>query len=56
MKKKRIELPGLEVNIKGERAEEHPKRYTRIHLEYVLHGPGASSKAIEQAIELSRSK
>ncbi len=56
MQKKRAILSGLEVNITGEAAEEHPKRYTKIHLEYVLYGRDISSKATEKAIELSRSK
>jgi putative redox protein len=56
MNKKRTSLSGLEVNITGEKAEDHPKRYTTIHLEYVLYGRGVSSKAVEQAIELSKSK
>ncbi len=56
MKKKRTSISGLEVNITGERAEDHPKRYTRIRLEYVLYGQAISSKAIEHAIELSKSK
>lgn len=56
MKKKRALLSGLEVNIAGERSEEHPKRYRKIHLQYVLYGRDLSSKAIERAIELSKSK
>jgi putative redox protein len=56
MKKKRTLVSGLEVIITGETAEEHPKRYTKIHLEYVLHGRDVSAKALEQAIALSKSK
>ena len=56
MRKKRTVLSGLEVNITGEKAEEHPKRYTRIHLEYVLYGRDVSSEAVEQAIDLSKSR
>ena len=56
MKKKRTALSGLEVNITGSQADEHPRRYTRIHVEYVLYGRDLSTKATEQAIELSKSK
>lgn len=56
VRKKRIELTGFEVNITGQRAEEHPRRYTDIHIEYVLHGPDISPKAVERAIELSETK
>ncbi len=56
MKKKRAEVTDFKVNISGERAEEYPKRYTDIHLEFVLHGKGIKPKAVEQAIELSETK
>jgi putative redox protein len=56
VQKKRIELTGFEINITGQRAEEHPQRYTDIHIEYVLHGPDITPKAVERAIELSETK
>ena len=43
-------------NIAGERAEEYPKRYTDVHIEFVLHGKGIKPKAVEQAIALSTTK
>ncbi len=54
--KKRVQVTGFEVNITGERAEEYPKRYTDIHIEFVLHGKGIKPKAVEQAIQLSETK
>ena len=33
-----------------------PKRYTKIQIEYVLHGKDIKPRAVEQAIELSESK
>jgi putative redox protein len=56
LQKKRLHLTGFEVNIKGERAEEHPRRYTDVHIEYVLRGTGIGEKAVEQAIQLSEEK
>jgi putative redox protein len=56
MQKKRADLAGFEVNITGERAEEHPRRYVRIQVEYVLYGVGLLPKAVEQAIRLSETK
>jgi putative redox protein len=56
MQKKRVHLTDFHVNIIGERAEEHPKRYTNIHIEFVLHGEGIKPKAVEQAIQLSETK
>ena len=56
MGKKRVMVTGFQVNITGERAEEYPKRYTDIHIEFVLHGKGIKPKAVEQAIQLSETK
>jgi putative redox protein len=56
MRKKRADVTGFEINITGERAEEHPKRYTKFLLEYVLEGKSLSPKDVERSIELSVNK
>jgi putative redox protein len=56
MKKKRAEVTDFQIYITGERAEEYPKRYTDIQIEYVLHGKNIKPKAVEQAIQLSETK
>jgi putative redox protein len=56
MKKRRADVTGFRVNITGERAENHPKRYTRILIEYLLDGKGITTKDVEQAIKLSTTK
>ena len=56
MQKKRANLTGFEINISGERADAYPRRYTDVHIEYVLYGTNLSTKAVEQAIRLSESK
>jgi putative redox protein len=56
MKRRRAKVTGFQVNITGERAEDHPKRYTRILIEYVLEGTGITSKDVERAIKLSTTK
>ena len=56
MRKKRADVTGFQVNISGERAEDHPKRYTKFHVEYILEGKGLSSKDVERSIELSLTK
>lgn len=56
MEKKRINVTDFQVNITGERAEEHPKRYTHIRIEYVLTGTDISESAVERAIQLSEEK
>ena len=56
LQKKRQPLTGLQVKVNVERAEEHPRVYTQIHLEYVVQGPGVDPRAVERAIELSQTK
>ena len=56
MKKKRAQVADFQVNITGERAEEYPKRYADIQIEFVLHGKDIKPKAVEQAIQLSETK
>ena len=56
MQKKRAAMTDFQVNITGQRAEEDPKRYTDIQIEFVLYGNDIKPTAVEQAIRLSESK
>ncbi|MEM2225931.1 MAG: OsmC family protein [Candidatus Bathyarchaeia archaeon] len=56
LRKQRQELTGLEVNVSGERREEHPRYYERIHVEYVVKGRGLDEEKVAKAIELSERK
>jgi len=56
LRKKRQPFTGLEIKISGERAPEHPKRFTAIHMEYVVYGKGLDPKAVEESIRLSQEK
>jgi len=56
LKKKRQPFTGVQVRATAERAEEHPKVYTEIHLEFVVTGDGVDPKALERSIELSQTK
>ncbi len=55
LRRKRVDLRGLEVHVEAERADKHPKVYTKIHVEYVIYGD-VPDKAARQAIELSEEK
>ncbi len=55
MAKKRQPMTNLQVKVQGERAETHPKIWTKIHLEYIAYGQGISETALARAIELSES-
>ena len=56
LRKKRQNIAGLEMNVKGERAETHPHVYTDVHIEYVVKGKGVESQAVERAISLTLDK
>ncbi len=56
MRKRRADVTGFQVHITGERAEEHPKRYTKIFIEFVLEGKSLTPKDVERSIELSATK
>jgi putative redox protein len=56
MQKKRAAITDFQVNITGRRAEEDPKRYTDIQIEFVLFGNDIKPTAVEQAIRLSETK
>ncbi len=56
LKKKRSPVVAYECNVKGEEAEDHPKIFKTIHIEYVFYGDGIKPEDVERAIELSRTK
>ncbi len=56
LRKKRQEVTAFEVRVHAELAEEHPKVFTGIQLEYVIHGKEISRQAVERSIELSETK
>jgi putative redox protein len=56
LKKKRQEVTGFQVQAHGLRADDHPRIYTDITLEYIVRGHNIDSKAVERAIELSETK
>lgn len=56
LQKKRQKVTGFQVKVSGHRAAEHPKRYTDLHIEYIVTGHGVQSEAVARAIELSETK
>ncbi|HOM66533.1 MAG: hypothetical protein BWX85_00819 [Chloroflexi bacterium ADurb.Bin120] len=56
LQKKRQEVTSFEVNAQIERAEGHPKVFTKIHLEYKVTGKNLDPKAVERAVELSETR
>jgi putative redox protein len=56
LRKKRADLRSLRVEVRGERRDEHPRRYTAIALSYRIVAPGLAEHHARQAIDLSLEK
>jgi putative redox protein len=56
LRKKRLEVSGVEVRVEGTRAETHPMVYTDIDVVYTVKGKNIPESAVEQAIHLSEEK
>jgi putative redox protein len=56
LRKKRQQVTGLEINVKGEQQDAFPHIYTQIHIEYVVTGKGVEKEAVERSIQLSLEK
>ncbi len=56
LKKKRENITGLEVLVNGKKADEHPKKYTDIDIEFVVKGKNLSEEAVKKAVQLSMDK
>ena len=55
LRKGRHDLKGLRADMVGSRAEEEPRRFTRVELRYTVNG-NVPEAAVQRAIELSREK
>ncbi|MCM3766874.1 OsmC family protein [Neobacillus niacini] len=55
LQKMRLEPKSFQMQVKGQRADEHPKRFTAIHIHYSLEGDLPEDKVI-RAIQLSKDK
>lgn len=56
LQKKRQRVVDFEVNVSGDRREEYPKAWTRMHIEYIVRGHEIDPAAVDRAIELSETK
>ncbi len=56
LRKKRQDVSGLEVRVTGTRAAEHPRKYTSIHIHFVVTGREVNPEAVRRSIELSETK
>lgn len=56
LRKMQQDLQKLSISITAERAAEHPKRFTAIHLIYRMSGKNLDPEKIKHAIDLSQTK
>ncbi len=56
LKKMRQDLSHCETKISAERAKEHPKVFTDIHIHFIVKGKDLDSKKVDKAITLSAEK
>ncbi len=54
--KRRTPVESYRIELEGERAEEHPRRYTRILVRHVVSGEGITQASLERAVNLSHEK
>ena len=56
LEKKRQDIKDYQVEVVGERAEEHPRKFVKFHVHHIVHGRSVSEKAVADAIHLSDTK
>ncbi len=56
LKKMRQDLTNCETKLSAERADEHPKVFTDIHIQFIIKGQDLDPKKVEKAITLSAEK
>jgi putative redox protein len=56
LQKKRVGLRQLEISLDAERAETHPKVFTRINVRFAAEGDGLTEKQLSDAVRLSMEK
>ncbi len=56
LKKKKQDVRGVEINVQGKQADDYPKRFTEIEIEFIVTGKNLSEDAVKRAIQLSMEK
>ena len=54
--KRRTPVESYRIELEGTRAEEHPRRYTRIKVRHLVSGEGITQENLEKAVNLSHEK
>jgi len=56
LKKMRVDIKRCSVEVQGDVAEEHPKRYTKMHVIYKFSGKNLPLEKLQQAVKMSEEK
>ena len=56
LRKKRLAVTGYEIELDGERRDEHPRAFTRIEAVHRVRGHALPHAAVEEALRLSETK
>ena len=56
LRKKRLAVTGYEIELDGERRDEHPRAFTAIQILHRVRGRGVKRAAVEEAVRLSEEK
>ena len=56
LEKKRQVVTDYKVEISGERREDYPRAFTKMHVHHIVYGHDVSEQAVARAIELSDTK
>lgn len=56
LKKKKQDVRGLEINVKGNKAENYPQKFTDFDIEFVVTGRNIAEEAVKRAVDLSMEK
>jgi putative redox protein len=56
LQKSRQDVTGCEVEVSAERAADHPKVFTKIHMHFTVSGVALTEAAVERAVKMSHEK
>lgn len=56
LKKSRQDVTGCEVVLEADRAEDHPKVFTKINMHFIVRGRNLKADVVDRAIKLSAEK
>lgn len=56
VKKRRKQFVDLKAELEGERREEHPRGFTKIHLKYTIYSPDLTQEEAERIVDLATTK